>query len=51
MKTNSLVLALAIAAVLVAPPVRAVQIVNNIVITENSNTSLTATYTLANGTT
>jgi hypothetical protein len=46
MKTNSLVLALAIAAVLVAQPVRAVQIVNNIVITENSSSStgLSATY-------
>ena len=44
MKTNSLVLALAIAAVLVAQPVRAVSIVNNIVITENSSTSLSATY-------
>lgn len=44
MKTNSLVLALAIAAVLVAQPVRAVSIVNNIVLTENSSTSLSATY-------
>jgi len=44
-KPSTLVsLAIAIAAALVTQPMRAVPIVNNIVITENSSTSLSATY-------
>src|SRR5947209_4418749 len=44
-KPSTLVfLAIAIAAALVTQPVRAVPIVNNIVITESSSTSLSATY-------
>jgi len=44
-------LGIGIAAALVTQPVRADGIVNNVVITENSSTSLGVTYTLANGTT
>jgi hypothetical protein len=44
-KPSTLVsLGIAIAAALVTQPMRAVSIVNNIVITENSSTSLSATY-------